>query len=146
MNRLLQGDVGSGKTIVALLVMLLAIDNGYQACLMAPAKRGILLEYVGRRQLSRFVGFMEMLNVTAILVGAFAGGRLFSHWLETGGDPWAAAVRVTWVLTGLSTLAWLGFFAAAPTQSQSEQPHGSSPLRSLQRERAWASCTFIRSK
>ncbi|HWJ28537.1 MAG TPA: OB-fold nucleic acid binding domain-containing protein, partial [Flavisolibacter sp.] len=35
MNRLLQGDVGSGKTIVALLVMLLAIDNGYQACLMA---------------------------------------------------------------------------------------------------------------
>ncbi len=36
MNRLLQGDVGSGKTIVALLIMLLAADNGYQACLMAP--------------------------------------------------------------------------------------------------------------
>lgn len=38
MNRLLQGDVGSGKTITALLVMLLAIDNGYQACLMAPTE------------------------------------------------------------------------------------------------------------
>jgi ATP-dependent DNA helicase RecG len=38
MNRLLQGDVGSGKTIVALMSMLIAIDNGFQACLMAPTE------------------------------------------------------------------------------------------------------------
>src|SRR5699024_5374732 len=42
MNRLLQGDVGSGKTAVALLSMLLAIDNGFQACMMAPT--GILAQ------------------------------------------------------------------------------------------------------
>ncbi|WP_394971742.1 DUF559 domain-containing protein [uncultured Croceitalea sp.] len=51
MNRLLQGDVGSGKTIVALMCMLLAIDNGYQACLMAPTEILANQHYNGLKEL-----------------------------------------------------------------------------------------------
>ncbi len=51
MNRLLQGDVGSGKTIVALLCMLLTIDNGFQACMMAPTEILAQQHYVGIKEL-----------------------------------------------------------------------------------------------
>jgi ATP-dependent DNA helicase RecG len=53
MNRLLQGDVGSGKTIVALMSMLLAIDNGFQACLMAPTEILANQHFLGLSELAK---------------------------------------------------------------------------------------------
>jgi ATP-dependent DNA helicase RecG len=57
MNRLLQGDVGSGKTIVALLSMLLAADNGYQSCLMAPT------EILAQQHFNGLKGLLKELNL-----------------------------------------------------------------------------------
>jgi len=52
MNRLLQGDVGSGKTVVGLMTMLLAIDNGFQACMMAPTQILAQQHYTGIQEMA----------------------------------------------------------------------------------------------
>jgi ATP-dependent DNA helicase RecG len=62
MNRLLQGDVGSGKTIVALLTMLLAADNGYQSCLMAPT------EILARQHFRNIISLLDGLPVNVRLL------------------------------------------------------------------------------
>ncbi len=65
MNRLLQGDVGSGKTIVALLVMLIAADNGFQSCLMAPTE---ILAQQHYNNISKLLGDLPVR--TALLTGS----------------------------------------------------------------------------
>lgn len=70
MNRLLQGDVGSGKTLVALMVMLLAIDNGLQACIMAPT------EILAEQHLETFRQFLgDMPLRVELLTGMVKGKR-----------------------------------------------------------------------
>lgn len=70
MNRLLQGDVGSGKTMVALMSMLLAIDNGFQACIMAPTE---ILAEQHFTNISRYLNTIG-LNVE-LLTGSVKGKR-----------------------------------------------------------------------
>ncbi len=65
MNRLLQGDVGSGKTLVALMCMLIAIDNGFQACIMAPTE---ILATQHFASITQFLGNLDV-NV-ALLTGS----------------------------------------------------------------------------
>ena len=65
MNRLLQGDVGSGKTLVALLSMLMAIDNNFQACLMAPT------EILAKQHFNSISNYLEKMNIKVqILTGS----------------------------------------------------------------------------
>ena len=64
MNRLLQGDVGSGKTLVALMSALIAIDNGYQACLMAPTE--VLAQ-------QHFKGLSKLLAPSGVSIGLLTG-------------------------------------------------------------------------
>ena len=70
MNRLLQGDVGSGKTLVALMSMLIAIDNGYQACIMAPT------EILAEQHLATIMEFLKGMDLrVALLTGIVKGKR-----------------------------------------------------------------------
>ena len=70
MNRLLQGDVGSGKTLVALMTMLIALDNGYQACMMAPT------EILATQHYETICRFLAGMNVRVeLLTGNVKGKR-----------------------------------------------------------------------
>ena len=77
MNRLLQGDVGSGKTLVALMTMLIALDNGFQACLMAPT------EILAEQHFATFREFLRDMPVRVeLLTGAVKGKRRRTPILE----------------------------------------------------------------
>ncbi|MCL5244659.1 ATP-dependent DNA helicase RecG [Cellulophaga sp. 20_2_10] len=81
MNRLLQGDVGSGKTIVALMTILLALDNGFQACLMAPTEILATQHYHGITEL------LEGLDIkVALLTGSVkkSARKVIHENLESG--------------------------------------------------------------
>ena len=70
MNRLLQGDVGSGKTLVALMSMLIALDNGYQACMMAPT------EILANQHYDTIREFLHGMDVRVeLLTGSVKGKR-----------------------------------------------------------------------
>jgi len=69
MNRLLQGDVGSGKTLVALMSMLIALDNGFQACIMAPT------EILAEQHLVTIQQFLKGLPIRVELLTGIVKGK-----------------------------------------------------------------------
>ena len=69
MNRLLQGDVGSGKTLVALMTMLIALDNGFQACIMAPT------EILAEQHLQTIKEFLKDMPVRVDLLTGIVKGK-----------------------------------------------------------------------
>jgi ATP-dependent DNA helicase RecG len=69
MNRLLQGDVGSGKTLVALMSMLIALDNGFQACIMAPT------EILAEQHLATIRKFLDDMPIRVELLTGMVKGK-----------------------------------------------------------------------
>ena len=82
MNRLLQGDVGSGKTMVALMSMLIALDNGFQCCLMAPTEILANQHYVS---IQKFLGDMQV-KVKLLTGSTKKGERAIIHSELLNGD------------------------------------------------------------
>lgn len=80
MNRLLQGDVGSGKTLVALLVMLIAVGNGYQAVIMAPT------EILAEQHLATISHFLKGMDINVALLTGMVKGRRRREVLEAAAD------------------------------------------------------------
>lgn len=80
MNRLLQGDVGSGKTLVALMAMLIAIDNGFQACIMAPT------EILAEQHLATINEFLEGMDIRVELLTGIVKGKRRQNVLDSLAD------------------------------------------------------------
>lgn len=77
MNRLVQGDVGSGKTLVALMAMLIAVDNGFQACMMAPT------EILAEQHLATIREFLHGMNLRVELLTGIVKGKKRKEILES---------------------------------------------------------------
>lgn len=76
MNRLVQGDVGSGKTLVALMAMLIAVDNGFQACMMAPT------EILAEQHLATIQEFLRGMDIRVELLTGIVKGKKRKEILE----------------------------------------------------------------
>ena len=140
-STVLNASLGSQAGIMVLLVAALWLQSlwgavacfvllALQATIFAPAKRGVLRELVDAAGLSRAVGVMEMLSVTAILTGIFAGGKVFdvlvAREIRGGvagtGAAWQGALLTAVVLAVMALLSWLVFQLVARTKAQNTEP------------------------
>ncbi len=167
-STVLNVSLGAQACIMVLLVAALWLQSlwgavagfvllALQATVFAPAKRGVLRELVDAAGLSRAVGIMEMMSVTAILAGIFAGGKLFDalvtrklrQGLEGAEAAWHGALLTAVVLAVMSVLSWLVFQLVARTKAHSAEPfraalfwrHGTQ-IAELWRDRPLLRATF----
>jgi acyl-[acyl-carrier-protein]-phospholipid O-acyltransferase/long-chain-fatty-acid--[acyl-carrier-protein] ligase len=90
-----------------------------QVAIFSPAKMGILKEIVGSERLSRAVGWMEMLTITAILIGGFAGGWMFDELTRIlQNNPWSGALWGMAILTLGALVAWGVFSGVRVTKAR----------------------------
>ena len=92
-----------------------------QSSFLSPAKKGILKEMVGYEQLGKAVGWMEMLTIVGILVGAFSGAVLFDRWV-VGLGGWATAQAITLLIAGLALVSWLVYLPTPETKVLKTRP------------------------
>ncbi len=148
-----------GLQFVVMLVLVLALWRqslwgamvsflllALQATVFSPAKRGILREMVGTEDLSRWVGIMEMLSVSAMLAGGFAGGWMFDHWTQRHHGPWNGALVAALILAALSGLSWLIFQLVHDTKPQSGEKFSLGLLwrHGAQLRELWAAKPLLR--
>ena len=137
MNRLLQGDVGSGKTLVALMIMLIALDNGYQACMMAPT------EILANQHYETITRFLQGMSVRVELLTGNVKGKRRETILR---DLVTGDIQILMTATPIPRTLAMTLYGDLDVSVIDELPPGRKPIQTIHQfdNRRASMYTFIR--